>query len=56
MNLKHVLKRKYLILFCLVAPLIELVVKDLTAAIYKPIDQGNNAQDDLSKVGLAVKE
>lgn len=40
----------------LVSPLIELVVKDLTAAIYKPIDQGNNAQDDLSKVGLAVKE
>lgn len=24
MNLKHVLKRKYLILFCLVAPLIDI--------------------------------
>ena len=38
----------------LVPTLLELVVKELTGAIYKPTDNKNNASDDLSKV--AVKE
>ena len=32
----------------LVPTLIELVVKELTGAAYKPVDEKNNAQDDLS--------
>lgn len=32
----------------LVPTLIELVVKELTGAIYKPVDEKNNASDDLS--------
>lgn len=32
----------------LVPPLVELVVKELTSAIYKPDDENNNAKDDLS--------
>jgi hypothetical protein len=34
----------------LVPPMIELVVKELTGAVYKPQDDRNNASDDLSKV------
>lgn len=34
----------------LVPMLIELVVKELTGALYKPADEVNNAADDLSKV------
>ena len=34
----------------LVAPLIELVVKAITGAAYKPIDDKNNSSDDLTKV------
>jgi len=34
----------------LVPTLVELVVKELVGAEYKPIDQNNNANDDLSKV------
>lgn len=34
----------------LVPALIELVVKELTGAEYKPVDDHNNAHDDLSKV------
>lgn len=37
----------------LVPPLIELVVKELTSATYKPADDNNDANDDLE--GLAVK-
>lgn len=35
----------------LVPTLLELVVKELTGAEYKPVDHYNNADDDLSKVG-----
>lgn len=35
----------------LVPSLIELVVKELVGAEYKPVDPANNANDDLSKVG-----
>ena len=35
----------------LVPTLLELVVKELTGAEYKPVDHHNNADDDLSKVG-----
>lgn len=38
----------------LVPTLIELVVKEITGAEYKPIDEKNNASDDLSKA--AVKQ
>lgn len=34
----------------LVPTLVELVIKELTEAVYKPIDERNNAGDDLSKV------
>ena len=34
----------------LVPTLMELVVKELTGAIYKPSDEKNNASDDLNKV------
>lgn len=34
----------------LVPTLIELVVKELTGAVYKPVDNRNNADDDLSKL------
>lgn len=37
----------------LIPPLIELVVKELSGAIYRPEDDSNNAKDDLE--GLAVK-
>lgn len=36
----------------LVPSLIELVVKELTGAEYKPVDEHNSASDDLSKVSL----
>lgn len=39
----------------LVAPLIELVVKSLTAAIYKPADDENNATDDLSSLAAFMR-
>lgn len=34
----------------LVPTLVELVVKELTGAVYKPQDENNNASDDLNKV------
>lgn len=34
----------------MVPPLLELVVKELTGAAYRPKDENNNAADDLSKV------
>jgi hypothetical protein len=37
----------------LIQPLIEIVIKELTSAVYRPEDTSNNAKDDLE--GLAVK-
>ena len=48
------LDREFPIEDALVPPLVELVLKELTQAIYRPVDNSNNAADDLSKVGLAV--
>ena len=36
----------------LVPSLIELVVKELTGAVYKPIDHRNSASDDLARVNV----
>lgn len=49
-HLKGLLDREFPIEDALVPPLIELVVKELSQAIYRPEDTINNAQDDLSKV------
>lgn len=38
----------------LIPPLIELVIKELTGAIYRPNDNNNNAKDDLA--GIPVKD
>lgn len=51
---KDMLDREFPIEDALVPPLVELVLKELTQAIYRPVDNSNNAADDLSKVGLAV--
>lgn len=40
----------------LVPTLIELVVKELTGAVYKPQDEHNNASDDLSKITTKQSE
>lgn len=42
--------REFPIEAALVPPLIELIVKKLIPALYKPEDSSNNASDDLSKV------
>ena len=44
------MKREFPIREYLVPTLIELVVKELIGSEYKPVDQNNNASDDLSKV------
>lgn len=36
----------------LIPPLIELVVRELTGATYKPDDEANNAKDDLSNIAI----
>lgn len=50
------LDREFPIEDALVPPMIELVVKELVPAVYKPQDGNNNAQDDLAKVGLATSQ
>lgn len=52
-NLYNIMESDFPIEDALVPPLIELVVKELSNAIYKPEDTENNAHDDLE--GLAVK-
>lgn len=52
-NSCSILEKDFPIEDALVPPLIELVVKELTNAVYKPEDTDNNAHDDLE--GLAVK-
>ena len=37
----------------LINPLIELVVKELNASVYRPEDSANNSADDLSKVNVS---
>lgn len=54
--IKDMLDREFPIEESLVSPLIELVVKELAQAIYRPEDTINNAQDDLSKIGLATSK
>ena len=39
----------------LVPPVIELIVKDLTPTEYKPADDTNNANDDLSDVSNGTR-
>lgn len=39
----------------LIPPLIELIVKELLGALYKPNDDTNNAKDDLSEVAATQK-
>ena len=46
----NVMEREFPIREYLVPTLIELVVKELVGSQYKPVDQNNNASDDLSKV------
>lgn len=55
-TIKDILDRDFPIEEALVPPLIELVIRELTQAIYKPEDTINNAQDDLGKVGLATEK
>lgn len=50
----ELLDREFPIETALVPPMIELVVKELSQAMYRPEDDVNNAKDDLSKVGLAA--
>lgn len=52
-NKQEVLDTEFPMEESLIQPLIELVVNELTNAIYKPEDTTNNAKDDLE--GLAVK-
>lgn len=52
-NKQEVLDTEFPMEESLIQPLVELVVKELTNAIYKPEDTTNNAKDDLE--GLAVK-
>ena len=40
----------------LVPTLIELVVKELVGAEYKPVDEKNNASDELSKVATSNQQ
>lgn len=46
--------REFPIEDALVPPLIELIVKELAPAVFRPEDDTNNAADDLAKVGLAT--
>ena len=39
----------------LISPLIELVVKELSGAIYKPKDDENNASDDLANLATFLR-
>ena len=39
----------------LVPSLIELVVKELTGAVYKPVDSNNNASDDLADIASFIR-
>ena len=52
-NKQEVLDTEFPMEESLIQPLIEIVVNELTNAIYKPEDTTNNAKDDLE--GLAVK-
>ena len=52
-NKQEVLDTEFPMEESLIQPLIELVINELTNAIYKPEDTTNNAKDDLE--GLAVK-
>ena len=45
-----VMEREFPIREYLVPTLTELVVKELVGSMYKPVDQANNASDDMSKV------
>lgn len=45
-----VMEREFPIREYLVPTLTELVVKELVGSMYKPVDQNNNASDDMSKV------
>ena len=36
----------------LIAPLVELTLKELLGAAYRPQDENNNASDDLNKIGM----
>lgn len=45
-----IIDREFPIEEALVPPMIELVVKDLLGAAYRPEDTTNNAQDDLAKI------
>ena len=45
-----VMEREFPIREYLVPTLTELVVKELVGSMYKPVDQVNNASDDMSKV------
>lgn len=47
-----VLDEEFPIRDSLVPTLVELVVKELTGAVFKPTDERNNASDDLSKVSI----
>ena len=46
----NVMEREFPIRDYLVPTLTELVVKELVGSMYKPVDQANNASDDMSKV------
>lgn len=50
---KEILDTEFPMEESLIQPLIEIVIKELTSAVYKPEDTSNNAKDDLE--GLAVK-
>lgn len=47
--------RQFPIEEALIPPLIDLIVKELTGAVYKPNDSNNNASDDLSEVAIKGK-
>lgn len=47
--------RQFPIEEALIPPLIDLIVKELTGAVYKPADSNNNASDDLSEVAIKGK-
>lgn len=49
-HIKPLLDREFPLEPALVPPLVELIVKELIPAVYKPEDTVNNAADDLAKV------
>lgn len=55
-KIKDILDREFPMEDALVSPLIELIVKELAPALYRPEDSVNNAKDDLAKVGLATSK